>query len=44
MDLPQHFPLEMHTGDDWDIEDSEFDDFIWKDLTDSNDKREKGSE
>jgi len=38
---------EFHTGDDWDIDDSEFDeldDFIWGDLTDSKNKKDKGGE
>lgn len=41
-----------HYGTNWDIDDSEFDefkegfidDFIWGDLTDSNNKKEKGSD
>ena len=52
-------PTQLHYGDNWEIETSEFDDFnndfkknitkinddfIWKDLTDSNDKKDKGCE
>ena len=38
-------PTQVHFGTDWDIDDSEFDefkdDFIWEDLTDFNDKKDK---
>lgn len=52
-------PTQLHYGDNWEVETSEFDDFnndfkknitkinddfIWKDLTDSNDKKEKEME
>ncbi len=41
-------PTQLHDGTDWDTEGSDFDrlndDFIWGDLTDSNDKKSKGSE
>lgn len=41
-------PTQLHYGDDWDIDSSEFDelkdDLIWKDLTDPIIKKNKGSE
>ena len=45
-------PTQLHYGDDWDLDSSEFDElkdnfidgFIWEDLTDSKNKKDNGSE